>query len=379
MGVLTKTPSIQAKLRRPLGADVVRIGAAGLVGWFHIWQQSWVSPGRLEPLVRTGYVWVDMMILLSGFCLFLPYAADAVQGLPMRSSKGFYRRRAWRILPAYFVCVAVHLAVALVQSGWTKELRLDLAAHLTLTQTFFAQSYWYTRLGGALWTVGILAGFYLLFPLLAKGMLRFPLQTAAAMMAVQLGFSLFALRLEGINYQMAFNRLPAFTGVFWLGMVTAAVYARLVAVDKKGIPLLFGAGALGCFGAIFLLVKHSLLTSENIQRWQLQFRMPLALLFAGLLLCLCLALPAANKKGLLAFFAAISYSFYLWHQSIAVWLKQARIPHWTGDVSPNQLGDSRWMHHYNLLCWAAALAVATLSFYLCEKLPAALKARKNGR
>ena len=119
---------------------MVRIGAAGLVGWFHIWQQSWISPGRLEPLVHTGYVWVDMMILLSGFCLFLPYAADAVQGMPMRSSKGFYRHRAWRILPAYFVCVAVHLAVALVQSGWTKGCGWTLRRTLPLPRPFLPKA-----------------------------------------------------------------------------------------------------------------------------------------------------------------------------------------------------------------------------------------------
>ncbi len=355
----------------------MRIGAVGIVGWFHIWQQSWVSPGKLEPLVRTGYVWVDMMILLSGFCLFLPYAADAAQGLPVRSSQGFYRRRAWRILPAYFVCVIGHLVVTLLQSGWTQGLGKDLVAHLTLTQTLFAQSYWYTKLGGALWTVGVLAGFYLLFPLLAKAMLRFPLQTAVGMLAVQAIFSLFALGLQGLDYQMAFNQLPAFTGVFWLGMATSIVYAQLVVGMKKIVRWLFGVGAVGCFFAVFKLVKYSLLRSENVQRWQLQFRMPLSLLFGGLLLCLCLALPAANKTGWVAFLASGSYSFYLWHQSVAVWLKQLRIPYWSGDIPPNQLGDTVWMHRYQLLCWIAGLAVALLSVFLCERLPAHLKARKN--
>ena len=53
-----------------------------LVGAFHIWQQSWLTPGvwvfgrhhSLDFLLRSGYIWVDGMILLSGFLIYLPYA-----------------------------------------------------------------------------------------------------------------------------------------------------------------------------------------------------------------------------------------------------------------------------------------------------------------
>ena len=61
--------------------DGIRAMAILIVGWFHIWQQSWLYPsltvlGReisFDPLVRSGYMWVDLMILISGFCLFLPW------------------------------------------------------------------------------------------------------------------------------------------------------------------------------------------------------------------------------------------------------------------------------------------------------------------
>lgn len=64
--------------------DGIRVFAIGIVAWFHFWQQSWLSPQigsiSLDWLVRTGYLLVDMMILLSGFCLFLPYARAMVYG-----------------------------------------------------------------------------------------------------------------------------------------------------------------------------------------------------------------------------------------------------------------------------------------------------------
>ena len=60
--------------------DGIRAIAIFLVAWYHIWQQSWLQPltehVNLDGLVRNGSILVDMMILLSGFCLFLPYARD---------------------------------------------------------------------------------------------------------------------------------------------------------------------------------------------------------------------------------------------------------------------------------------------------------------
>ena len=76
MGVLTETD----RLTRPAAADFVRVLAVFSVGWFHIWQQSWVGAGALEFWPRSGAVWVDVMILLSAFCLFLPAANDMAQG-----------------------------------------------------------------------------------------------------------------------------------------------------------------------------------------------------------------------------------------------------------------------------------------------------------
>ena len=65
----------------PLDAlDGVRVLCILLVGWFHIWQQSWLAPQfevlgefvSLDFLLRSGYIWVDGLLLLSGFLLYLP-------------------------------------------------------------------------------------------------------------------------------------------------------------------------------------------------------------------------------------------------------------------------------------------------------------------
>ena len=67
--------------------DGIRAIAIGMVVWFHFWQQTWLTPYLRIPTeytkyigiteinlagwVRYGFIFVDMMILLSAFCNFL--------------------------------------------------------------------------------------------------------------------------------------------------------------------------------------------------------------------------------------------------------------------------------------------------------------------
>ena len=112
-------------------------------------------------------------------------------------------------------------------------------------------------------------------------------------------------------------------------------------------------------------------TMEILQAAQTA-RMPLALAAAAMLVCLSLGLPVPFPR-LWRWLAGISYQFYLWHQMLAVWLKyDLRLPPWSGDTPPNQLGDTLWMHRYALLAWAVALAAAVAATYAVER-PAAAR------
>ena len=82
-----------------------------LVGCYHIWQQSWWTPAMtvgswrfsFDPLLRSGYIWVDAMLLLSGFLLCLPYAEAAEGNKPSPRILPFYGRRILRIVPSYYL------------------------------------------------------------------------------------------------------------------------------------------------------------------------------------------------------------------------------------------------------------------------------------
>ena len=195
---------------RPAGADLFRVLAVGMVGAFHFWQQSWVGLPGLDFLARSGGAWVDGMILLSAFCLYLPYAHAWAQGKAFPGCRGFLQRRAVRILPSYYFAVLVSALVWMAAHRPDRDFWLDLGSHLLLIPTLVPQGYVYCRTNGALWTVGVLVLFYLLFPLLARAFYAWPLPVLAGLCAAQ---ELYArcrvLPLQGVDYSMRFNQLPA--------------------------------------------------------------------------------------------------------------------------------------------------------------------------
>ena len=70
----------------------------------------------------------------------------------------------------------------------------------------------------------------------------------------------------------------------------------------------------------------------------------------------------------MAWLSALTYSFYLWHQQLTVFLKyDLHLPAWSGDTPPNQLGDTVWMQQAHALYWTAAIAVTLAAYYGVEK------------
>lgn len=384
MGVLSRTPA-PIDCDRPAAADLLRVLAAWAVGAFHIWQQSWYSGAAPARWLRAGSVGVDWLVLLSAFCLFLPWANAAAQGrpLPLTRAAVFYRRRAARLLPAYYASLLFSLVLALHRAGWSRTLGIDLAAHLTLTQQLFPQSYLATRLNGVTWTLTVFALLYLVFPLLAPLCVKHPLPTLGALCLVQAGYSQWALHQYGTGeYALLFNQFPAFCGVLAVGMAAALIFAEL-AHGSWTVRLAPRAACTALGVAAFVWLDRCMRLqawAAEYQQFQLINRMPLALAAAAMLVGFGLGLtPPRPVRRVLSWLAALSYSFYLWHQMLAVFLKyDLHLPAWSGDTPPNQLGDTVWMQRAEALYWLAALAVSIAAYYLIEK-PAARHFKKTAQ
>ena len=218
--------------------DGYRVILVFLVSWYHIWQQSWLTPrlplvGSLDFLMRSGYVHVDGMILLSGFLLFLPWARHMLEGRPMPDTRAFYERRIQRIVPSYYVfTLGMLLFVALPHELYSSPQNgiKDVFLHLTFLQNQDAYTYLSTPIGVASWTIAVEMQFYLIFPLLARGVKRQPTLTLGLMILAGLcyrGYQLWTLS----DYNMVVNQMPAFLDVYAVGMICALAYVRL----EKGL------------------------------------------------------------------------------------------------------------------------------------------------
>ena len=75
------------------------------------------------------------------------------------------------------------------------------------------------------------------------------------------------------------------------------------------------------------------------------------------------------------FISSVSLQFYIWHQTIAVWLLKYRvIP--SEYENPNWEGDAVWQMRYTLACFLVSLAVAAVLTYGFER-PAARALQKR--
>ena len=302
MGVLSRTPA-PIDCDRPASADFLRVLAAWAVGVFHIWQQSWYSRPAAEHWLRAGSVGVDFLVMLSAFCLFLPWANAAAQGRPLPQTRPaeFYRRRAARLLPAYYASLLFSLALAVYRSGWSRALAVDLFTHLTLTQQLFPACYIGTQLNAVSWTLTVFALFYLVFPLLAPLCARHPLPVLGALCLVQAGYSQWALHQYGTGeYALLFNQFPAFCGVLAVGMAAALIFAEL-AHGSWTVRFAPRAACTALGVAAFVWLDRCMRLqawAAEYQQFQLINRMPLALAAAAMLVCfgLGLTLPAPARR-----------------------------------------------------------------------------------
>ena len=361
-------------------ADVLRVICIFHVAWYHFWQQSWLDPGftvgstyvNLQQMVRNGYLMVDVLLVLSGFLLALPYARARL-GLCRRiSAKEFYVNRFWRIVPSYVLSLLLCLFLWAIPTGQYESgaaVAEDLLAHFTFTHNLIPEIFFRTPLLGVLWTVGVEVQFYLLFPLIVGFYEERPGLTCLALGGVAWCFRAWLYRQEGTAFWV--NQLPCMLDLFACGMGAAALYGALSRKDlRPGTRRLLALGALLALLLIYqMLYRQTLGEPDQVRRGQLVLRLPLGLAAGAFLLCGCLAPQGLGKvlgNPLTRFFAAISYNYYIWHQFLALRLKDWHLPPYAAE-NPNMAGEQPWQLEYTLLCFLAAGIAGVLLTYLWER------------
>lgn len=373
--------------------DGFRVISIFIVAWFHIWQQSWLFPMfyvgstliSLDPLVRSGYIFVDFLLLISGFLLYLPYARAKVQGeSSLPSVEHYYVKRALRILPCYLLCVlGLFLFEALPKhlyyTPW--EMWQDLLSHLTFTHIFWYSSYVGTRLNGVLWTLAVEVQFYLIFPVIARLFHRWPIKTYFALVAIAVIYRQTVMaNFDDTN--LLVNQLPAFFDVYANGMMTALAFTT-IAKRVRYTPLIKLACSLGALLLLFplwMLIcrQASSLANEGIRIGQMQIRFGLSAIGSGMILLLANAgkvLRTLMGSRVMRFLSVISFNYYIWHQFIAVKMCEWGLPY-SASPQPNLDADKPWQWAYTLCAFGFPLIVSVVLTFGFERPIARYGARK---
>lgn len=346
-------------MRRP-GLDLLRVIAIAWVMLFHSFVVGGLGPDW-SWLSRYGWMGVDLFFVLSGFLIGGQVLAPLARGEPLRYGD-FYLRRAFRILPAFVVVLALYLAwpgfreAPGIAPWWmfasfTLNLGIDYAH-----QPAFSHA----------WSLCVEEHFYLVVPLLAAGLMRRPSAPRFVALCVTVVLAGIALRTATWLHDSALERIGAGLQRNWFiediyyptwnrldGLLAGVVLAACKVFRpqrwqrwQRHANLAALTGLAVCALAMWLFRERTGLLGNAIG-WPL-LSLGLALLvFAG-----------ASVQGVLgrsrvpgaAWLAAASYSLYLSHKAV-FHLTQA----WFGTAL-----DGRGLLAFALYAAMALLAAALL-------------------
>ncbi len=149
--------------------DGLRAAAAGMVLLAHLGGLTgYTFTGTpVSWVLSRGDAGVPIFFALSGLLLYRPWAVAALSGTPARSVLTYLRRRALRILPAYWAAVLIALPVLNPESArhawhWFQ--------YLLLVQNYDAHPWWNGTGAAGLaqtWSLVVEVAFYLVLPPLA--------------------------------------------------------------------------------------------------------------------------------------------------------------------------------------------------------------------
>jgi peptidoglycan/LPS O-acetylase OafA/YrhL len=388
--------------RRLAGIEGLRGVAIASVLLYHVWL---ISPPRGTP-IHLGWLGshifpqlgngVTLFFALSGFLLFLPFATAALRQKRRPEFDAYLKNRALRILPAYWF---IFLITALVLHS-TRVYRGDAAVvsgmhdpKLLIENLFLLQNYRPSTLATGIvpaWSLVIEVVFYLLLPLLVVAALwlshraRSHRQRVAAMLfpaAVMAVIGLASLPID-VGVGRVFDR--TWVGVWQLSFLTHAhLFALGLALAVVRVEWQDGRLRLPAWwrpvGVVALVALAAAIVKLGADhaiasKWQVT----LVAVVCGLLLALTVLPPARSRSRLIGtlesppFVATglASYSVYLWHAPIILWLRVHGVTH----------GGGYGTFALNLLIVGTITGVASwLTYRYVEKPALRLKSRTRVR
>jgi peptidoglycan/LPS O-acetylase OafA/YrhL len=113
-----------------------------------------------KPYWEIGSSGVQLFFVISGFLLSLPYIRALLKGQPLPSQRLFYKRRALRILPAYWLSLLIFIVFINPTTFGDILVHIFLIHNITLPTSYDINSPY--------WTLAIEAQYYILLPFIFK-------------------------------------------------------------------------------------------------------------------------------------------------------------------------------------------------------------------
>ncbi|HVX07324.1 acyltransferase [Humibacter sp.] len=318
---------LRAGRRRLDHIDAIRAVAALFVFFLHVrgfWLPRPSGHGLsfiVDRIAAQGAAGVDVFVVLSGFCLTYPLVLG--QGATFRRLwvSAFYKRRALRLLPAYYAVLIVVVALEMVPSlarrlVGPRPSATDIVANALLLQPF--DNHTLGSVNGPMWSISLEFQLYLLFPVMLWLVTRSGWRvTVGGTILLAFGTDVVgrwydhhhaASALSGL-YQFS---LPAHLFQFVLGMLAASLLAR-----RAMVPL--ASTAVGGVVALAVGAVGTIAGEEFLRTFGYG-------VFAATLVIIGSAIPdrffegASSPLRALTRLGLVSFSFYLVHQPVILLL-----------------------------------------------------------
>ena len=359
-----------------VGLESVRGMAAIAVVWTHAWALSReYNTATFAHRLTIGTIYVIyLFFVMSGYLLFWPFAQAAWGNRKPVSVRSYALNRAWRVLPAYYVCLVV-LMLAQQHGG---PLRYWVAFG-TFTQDFSTATS--GQVDAPMWSLGTEMQFYILLPLIAWGLARVSrgsLRVASISLGVIAAASLVARQVLDLGLFGTVQRTGLVLGLdysileffcyFALGMGLALWRIQILARRPRWLD-----GPLGHSNAWF---------AAAVVLWLLAcYRYQLELLgaLASALIIGSLVLPLRHGRAIGPFrwrwtatLGVISYSVYLWHLPVLIAITNRSL------TSTFPVHYGRGMTELFGIGLPVSVAIGALSYWLIERRGLARRRRWSG-
>ncbi|MFC4812148.1 acyltransferase family protein [Paenibacillus sp. GCM10023250] len=350
----------QTKPRYMPGLDGVRAIAVLAVMAYHF---GW-------PAASGGFLGVGVFFVLSGY-LITDLLLEEHRSTGRFNLGRFWIRRAMRLLPAMlFMLLALTVYLALADPGRLSAIGGELLSAFTYSSNWYLiyrhvsyfESFGPLSPIGHLWSLAVEEQFYLLWPLVAAGMLRFaPFRARGRLGIATLTAAAASLLAMACLYVPGTDPSRVYYGTDTraFGLLIGAAFAMFLPSRRLAEPLRRGSGCLDAIGAIGLCISLYMMTSADKYDDSLYRGGMLVLSVAAGLAIVASASPFSRTGKVLAWkplrwIGIRSYGMYLWHYPVQVLM-------WPN----NPYEDSNVLHQ--LAPFIVTVALSALSYRFIEQ------------